>query len=172
MITSSLRRAVCSHPSPHSISRPSTPSIAASFSSRSHQRRQSSSKPPIPPNDDAADVTNPSVKTVGAPRPKDGSSQKRPGAESRLSRRKVPRDRNEHVADGHDEWAIDLPSVPSTQHLDPKGQLLALNILMSYLTRSTRNLRGILLLQPSAYVGNFLCASYSSRRSLPIHLYT
>ena len=171
MITSSLRRAVRSHPSPQSISRPSTPSVAASFSSRSHQRRQSSSKPPIPPNDGAANVTNPSVKTVGTPRPKDGSSQKRPGAESRLSRRKIQRDRNELVADGKDEWAIDLPSVPSTQHLDPKGKVHALIILLS-LTRSTRNLCGILLLQPSAHVGNLLCASSRSRRGLPIHLYT
>jgi hypothetical protein len=121
MITSSLRRAVRSHPSPQTISRPSTPSIAASFSSRSHQRRHSSSKPPVPPNDGPTNVTNPSVKTVGTPRSKVGTGEKRAGAESRLSRRKIPRDRTEHAADGKDEWAVKLPSVPSTQHLDPKG---------------------------------------------------
>jgi hypothetical protein len=171
MITSSLRRAVRSHPSPQSISRPSTPSIAASFSSRSHQRRQSSSKPPVPPNDGAANVPNPSVKTVGTPRPKDGS-QKQPGAESRLSRRKIPRDRNEHATDGKDEWALDLPSVPSTQHLDPKGNgpsTLHLKVLSD---KSLRNLCGIFLLQSPTHVGNFICSSFSSRRSLPVHIYT
>ena len=121
MIASSLRRAVRSHTSPQSISRPTTPSIAASLSSPSHQRRQSSSKPPIPPNDGPANITNPAVKTVGTPRSKDGAGQKRAGAESRLSRRKIPRDRSEHAPEGKDEWAINLPSVPSTQHLDPKG---------------------------------------------------
>ena len=121
MIASSLRRAVRSHTSPQSISRPTTPSIAASLSSPSHQRRQSSSKPPIPPNDGPANITNPAVKTVGTPRSKDAAGQKRAGAESRLSRRKIPRDRSEHAPEGKDEWAINLPSVPSTQHLDPKG---------------------------------------------------
>lgn len=121
MITSSLRRAVRSHPSPSFLSRPATPSIAASFSSQSHQRRHSSSKPPVPPNDGPASVTNPSVKAVGTPRSKDSPTEKRSGAESRLSRRKIPRDRNEQAAGGNDEWTINLPSVPSTQHLDPKG---------------------------------------------------
>lgn len=122
----SLRRAVRSPNSPQSVPRPTTPSIAASFSSRSHQRRQSSSKPPVPPNDGPANVANPSVKTVGTPRAKDATGQKRSGAESRLSRRKVPRARSEHPADSKDEWAINLPSVPSTQHLDPKGSDLCI----------------------------------------------
>lgn len=121
MITSSLRRALRSHPAPPSVSRPTTPSIAASLSSQSHQRRQSSSKPPAPPNDGPTSVTNPSVKTVGTPKSKDGTSGKRSGAESRLSRRKIPRERNEQGEDGRDEWTVNLPSVPSTQHVDPKG---------------------------------------------------
>jgi hypothetical protein len=121
MITSSLRGAARSRPSPQSISWPSTPSTAASFSSRSHQRRQSSSKPPVPPNDGPTNVANPSVKAVGTPRSKDGPGDKRPGTESRLSRRRIPRDKSEHAQGGKDEWATNLPSVPSTQHLDPKG---------------------------------------------------
>ncbi|KAF7503577.1 hypothetical protein GJ744_003605 [Endocarpon pusillum] len=125
MITSSLRRAVRSPNSPQSVSRPTTLSIAASFSSRSHQRRQSSSKPPIPPNDGPANVANPSVKTVATPRAKDATGHKRSGAESRLSRRKIPRARSEHAVDSKDEWAINLPSVPSTQHLDPKDVFVA-----------------------------------------------
>lgn len=125
MITSTLRRVVRSHPSPQSISRPTTPSIAASFSSQSHQRRQSSSKPPVPPNNGPANLANPSVKTVGTPRSKGGTGEKRSSAESRLSRRRIARDRSDDVADGKDEWAIDLPSVPSTQHLDPKDIYVA-----------------------------------------------
>jgi hypothetical protein len=61
------------------------------------------------------------VKTVGTPRTKENTGEKKAGAESRLSRRKIPREKNEHAADGKDEWSMDLPSVPSTQHLDPKG---------------------------------------------------
>ncbi len=126
MITSSLRRAVRSPHSPQSVSRPTTPSIAASFSSRSHQRRQSSSKPPVPPNDGPANIANPSVKTVGTPRAKDATGQKRSGAESRLSKRKLSRDKSEHAVEDKDEWAANLPSVPSTQHLDPKGSDLCI----------------------------------------------
>jgi hypothetical protein len=148
MITSSLRRAVRSHPPPQSISRPTTPSIAASFSSQSHQRRQSSSKPPIPPNDGPANVANPSPKTVGAPRSKDGTGEKRSGAESRLSRRKIPRDRSEYAADGKDEWAVNLPSVPSTQHLDPKGSNRCFSKLNFLSNVCLRYFCRILFLQP------------------------
>ena len=160
MITSSLRRAVRSPNSPHSVSRPTTPSIAAPFSSRSHQRRQSSSKPPVPPNDGPANVANPSVKTVGTPRAKDATGQKRSGAESRLSRRKVPRARSEHPADSKDEWAINLPSVPSTQHLDPKGSDLCTLDFIS-LTNTTCQMSSSHLsspiTDPSLLLPRFLC---------------
>jgi hypothetical protein len=123
MIKSSLRRGVCSHSPAQSISRPL--SVVASFSCLSHQRRQSSSKPPTPPNDGPANVPSSSVKTVGTPRSKDATTiEKRPGSESRLSRRKTSRDKTEHPAIGKEQWAISLPTAPSTQHLDPKGESL------------------------------------------------
>lgn len=130
MITSTLRRAARSCSSAHSIPpRPSTPSaIAASLSCHSHQRRQSSSKPPVPPNDGSANITAPAVKTVGTPRSKE-AGEKRPGAESRLSKRKLARDKAEKALDAKDEWATNLPSVPSTQHLDPRGKQLPSNVV-------------------------------------------
>jgi len=122
MIKTSLRHASRSCPSCQCLSpRPSIPaSIAAPFSSRSHQRRQSSSKPPIPPNDGTPSISPASVKTVGAPRTKE-PSDKRASADARASRRKISREKAETKPDVRDEWTVSLPSVPSTQHLDPKG---------------------------------------------------
>lgn len=101
----------------------STPSIAATFSTRSHQRRNSSSKPPVPPNNGSPPIPTDSVKQVGAPR-----SDKRPGTDSRLSKRKVAKgDKTEPTKqkdDNYNEWTRSLPSVPSTQHLNQKGRHL------------------------------------------------
>ena len=60
-----------------------------------------------------------SVKAVGGPRTKE-AVDKRPGAESRLSKRKVSRDKQME----QDEWTRYLPSVPSTHHLSEKGRYL------------------------------------------------
>ena len=95
--------------------------ITASFTTRSHQRRNSSSKPPIPPNNGHPPIAAASVKQVGAPR----STDKRPGAESRLSKRRPTKtekvEASKQKEEFDNEWTRSLPSVPSTQHLNPKG---------------------------------------------------
>lgn len=99
----------------------SSKSVAA-FSTRCHQRRHSSSKPPVPPNNGSPPIPEDSVKQVGTPR----SNDKRTGAESRQSKRKVAKSektepgKQVQEAKGN-EWTLQLPSVPSTQHLNPKG---------------------------------------------------
>ena len=138
MLKSSLRHAARSRPSSHSVPpRPpfSTP-IAASFSSRSHQCRHSSSKPPIPPNDGTSNIPASSVKTVGTPRPKD-ANEKRSSADLRISKRKVAREKAEGREEERDEWTMNLPTVPSTQHLDPKGSSPPCNLppYIHFLTR-------------------------------------
>lgn len=131
MFNSSLRRALGPRPNPALSVRPaptaSHGSITASFSTRSHQRRYSSSKPPIPPNNGSHSIPAASVKQVGAPR----SSDKRPGTDSRLSKRKVTKgdkdkveaakQREKDIQDYSNEWTRSLPSVPATQHLNSKG---------------------------------------------------
>lgn len=137
MFQSSLRHAARSCPptrsaSPHpSLSVP----IVASFSSRSHQRRHSSSKPPIPPNDGPASFAT-SVKTVGTPRAKD-ASEKRSSADVRISKRKVAREKADVKSESKDDRKMNLPSVPSTQHLDPKGiSEMAVLYRLSWLIRA------------------------------------
>ena len=117
MFNTSLRRVArtCSNASP-APSRPTTPTIA-SFTSHAHQRRHSSSKPPVPPNNGSSAIPPASVKQVGAPR----SDTKRSGAESRLSKRKVSKDKLDAKQVPQDDWTSKLPSVPSLQHLNPKG---------------------------------------------------
>lgn len=128
MFNSSLRRVARTCPCTSLSVRP-TPSssqatIAATFTTRSHQRRNSSSKPPTPPNNGAPPIPTTSVKQVGAPR-----SDKRPGAESRLSKRKVAKGEKAEPAkqkdDQYNEWTRSLPSVPPTHHLIPKGTSIA-----------------------------------------------
>jgi len=126
MFSSSLRRVAQSCPNATISARPTSShgSIAAfTTRSRSHQRRNSSSKPPIPPNNGSPPIPTASVKQVGAPR-----SDKRLGAESRLSKRKVTKSEKAEAAKHHDEyfneWTRTLPSVPSTQHLNPKGKAI------------------------------------------------
>jgi len=133
MFNTSLRRVARSCPNATlSPRRPSTPSpgsaVTATFATHSHQRRNSSSKPPIPPNNGHPPIPTGSVKQVGAPR---SSTDKRPGAESRLAKRKTTKGekvevktvaKKEDVQLYSNEWTRSLPSVPSTQHLNPKGK--------------------------------------------------
>lgn len=126
MFHTSLRRVARTCPNATLPIRPSPvpthTAITSSFSTRSHQRRHSSSKPPIPPNNGAPPIPSSHVKQVGTPR----ATEKRAGTESRLSKRKAQKqERTEGLKqeDGHyNEWARTLPSVPSTQHLNPKGE--------------------------------------------------
>lgn len=117
MFNTSLRRVArnCSNGSAVP-SRPTTPSIA-SFTSHAHQRRHSSSKPPVPPNNGSSAIPAASVKQVGTPR----SETKRPGSESRLSKKRSSKEKFDAKQEAQDDWTAKLPSVPSLQHLNPKG---------------------------------------------------
>ncbi|KAI1614937.1 hypothetical protein EDD37DRAFT_402177 [Exophiala viscosa] len=121
MFNTSLRRVArtCSNASP-APSRPTTPTIA-SFTSHAHQRRHSSSKPPVPPNNGSSAIPPASVKQVGAPR----SDTKRSGAESRLSKRRVSKDKLDAKQVPQDDWTSKMPSVPSLQHLNLKDIYVA-----------------------------------------------
>ncbi len=119
MFNSSFRRVARTCSSGSTVpSRPTQPSIAT-FSSHAHQRRHSSSKPPSPPNNGSSAIPAASVKQVGAPR----SDTKRPGAESRLSKKRSSKDKLDAKQESQDDWTSKLPSVPSLQHLNPKGSL-------------------------------------------------
>ena len=107
MLNRSLRRVVQNCPVTASI--PPISQTPARLALRTHQRRHSSSKPPVPPNNGSQSISA-SVKTVG-------TAEKRPAATPRPSRRKTAKDKPEA-----DEWTRHLPSVPSTQHLSEKGK--------------------------------------------------
>ncbi|EXJ93766.1 hypothetical protein A1O1_02159 [Capronia coronata CBS 617.96] len=121
MFNSSLRRVArtCSHASP-GPSRSTTQSVA-SFTSHAHQRRHSSSKPPVPPNNGSSAIPAASVKQVGAPR----SDTKRPAAEARSSKKRSSKDKLETKQEAQADWTSKLPSVPSLQHLNPKDVYVA-----------------------------------------------
>src|SRR6266480_239372 len=132
MLKSSLRhvaRRSSAHPTQ---ARPSlSPPTTAAFSSRSHQRRHSSSKPPVPPNDGARNIPASSVKAVGTPRAKEVSAerpsvtgQNQASTDVRLPKRKVARQKTSNGQDRGNQWTKDIPSVPSTQHLSIDGTLL------------------------------------------------
>ena len=128
MLKSSLRhvaRSSSTHPAP---ARPPLSSpITASFSSRSHQRRHSSSKPPVPPNDGARNIPASSVKAVGTPRSKEAGAEQSSAAEQssptdvRIAKRKTARQKNNNGQDAGSQWTKNMPSVPSTQHLSVDG---------------------------------------------------
>ncbi len=68
-----------------------------------------------------------SVKTVGTPRSKQPVGEQSPTADGRIQRKKVARQKADAKDDAENEWTKNLPSVPSTQHLDPKGMFVAQN---------------------------------------------
>ena len=116
MLNTSLRRAARTCPHGTLPARPTTPSIA-SFTSKAHQRRHSSSKPPVPPNNGSPAIPASAVKQVGGPK----AESKKPASEARLSKRKVTKSEVKEV-EPQDNWASVLPSVPSLHHLNPKGE--------------------------------------------------
>jgi hypothetical protein len=132
MLKSSLRHVARSSSAHPAQTRPSlSPPITASFSSRSHQRRHSSSKPPIPPNDGARNIPASSVKTVGTPREKEAPAEQSPVTEQeqastdvRIPKRKVTRQKTSSGQDRGNQWTRSMPSVPSTQHLSVDGTSL------------------------------------------------
>ena len=125
MFSSSVRRAARTPTVPFPVvPRPTLASASSTSSSsgytRTHQRRYSSSKPPVPPNDgsrgiDASSQTpgkgvNPSAKEGAEKR--EGKASKRKGKDG---------SGNGSVKSKHAAF-VDLPSVPSTQHVHPNGQ--------------------------------------------------
>lgn len=128
MLKSSLRHAGRSSSTYVAPARPPLSStITASFSSRTHQRRHSSSKPPIPPNDGTRNMPASSVKTVGTPRAKESTRGQSPRTQQastsdvRIPKRKVARQKANSGQDGSNQWTKNMPSVPSTQHLSLDG---------------------------------------------------
>ena len=84
-----------------------------------HQRRQSSSKTSSPPNDDSRPIAAPSEAKVKATTVGKGVVSKPPAPRPRRQRSKEVV--SETIGEPNDTWALQLPSVPSTQHLHPHG---------------------------------------------------
>lgn len=161
MFNTSLRRVARNCSNGAAVpSRPTTPSMA-SFTSHAHQRRHSSSKPPVPPNNGSSAIPAASVKQVGTPR----SETKRPGSESRLSKKRSSKEKFDAKQEVQDDWTSKLPSVPSLQHLNPKGmeQIFKLS-KSSQLTEAIRYLRSLLLFDSSAAIDHRPGASRNERR--------
>jgi hypothetical protein len=169
MLNTSLRR-VARHCLNSTLpSRPATPTpITVSFSPHTHQRRQSSSKRPVPPSSNDSSIPAAQVKTVStknkaeiqakgiseAHEVKDAETsgtidvtKKRPGIESRLSHRRENRSKK----DFSNEWLLNVPSVAPTNHLKREGlQLDSLPSPTQYL-QTPRRPRSILLLNSPPY---------------------
>ncbi|EEP79712.1 predicted protein [Uncinocarpus reesii 1704] len=92
--------------------RPSTIALASSATNlaapRTHHRRYSSSKPPVPPSDGSRGIDAPSQAPA-----KSVSPTKKEDAEKRTKRRAKE-------SKSKPETSLNLPSVPSTQHLHPQ----------------------------------------------------
>ena len=105
------------------LARTSQTLIASSPSrspARIHQRKHSSSKTSSPPKDEARAIATPSESPATDPKSTpEENVEKRLG--TRVSRRKSKVGITEIFTKKSDETALSLPSVPSTQHLQPHG---------------------------------------------------
>lgn len=128
MITSSVRRAAL----PSTASLPSRAVLLAVSSSSPapgptsgnppyrHQRRYSSSKPPVPPSDGSRGIDPPTqtpAKSVSSGPSSKKDVEKREG---RSSKKRAGKDGE--TAKSKQANSLKLPSVPSTQHLHPHGK--------------------------------------------------
>lgn len=135
MLASSLLRAARQTARPIAgVSLPFTPAAAASSNgllatvARQAQRRYSSSKPPVPPSDGSKRIdasapakgVNPSGKASGDKREGKAAKRKGNGRQSAKS--------------SQDAAFLNLPSVPSTQHLQPHGRYTHFSILDSFMS--------------------------------------
>lgn len=119
MFKSCLRQATARPTSSSLPTRSTAPSIA-SFNTRAHQRRHSSSsKPPVPPNNGSPTIPT-DVKQVATR--SDAKSEGKKAASDRLSKRKAAAAAKAEVQEAQDNWTSSLPSVPSLHHLSPKGK--------------------------------------------------
>lgn len=121
MLSTSLRRAAWAHIVPVSgITRPSGRNLAARAGRwrRVHQRRySSSSKPPVPPSDGSRRMdTSAPAKEVNSSGER-GKTARRRGKDGN-SRNGSSKSNQQHTAFSK------LPSVPSTQHQEPRGKWL------------------------------------------------
>lgn len=91
--------------------------LLATATRRQAQRRYSSSKPPVPPSDGSRGIDTSQTAAKGV----NPSGQKRDGKSSR----RKGRDNGRHGSAKSSENTafLNLPSVPSTQHRQPHGQL-------------------------------------------------
>ncbi|EER43755.1 DUF1713 domain-containing protein [Histoplasma capsulatum var. duboisii H88] len=97
--------------------RPST-AVGRLSRSRSHQRRYSSSKPPVPPSDGSRgiDTSSQSPTKSVSPSNKEGAEKR----EGKPAKRRGGKDSsNVSTKSKTNEPFLNLPSVPSTQHLHP-----------------------------------------------------
>lgn len=127
MLTTSLRSAVrasaVSLPSvnPTAGAAIAVPKLLETASNGLHQRRYSSSKPPVPPNDGSRPIDTSSQAPAKGVSPtgqkRDGKTAKRRAKESR---------RNGSGKSSQSSAFLNLPSVPSTQHLQPQGLWICL----------------------------------------------
>ncbi|KKZ62764.1 hypothetical protein EMCG_02874 [[Emmonsia] crescens] len=106
-------------PSP---ARPSTAVIVAASSclasTRSHQRRYSSSKPPVPPSDGSRGIDPSSQSPAKSVSPSNKENAEK--REGKAAKRRGGKDSsNVSAKSKHNEPFLNLPSVPSTQHLHP-----------------------------------------------------
>jgi hypothetical protein len=106
------------------VSRYTTPTITTSSSvlkvstyRRVHQRRYSSSKPPVPPNDGSRPIDTSSQTPTKSVSPTNGKQ------ENKNSKRRGKDHKRQGVAKSTNQryGLPNLPSVPSTQHLQPEG---------------------------------------------------
>lgn len=99
----------------------STPSIAtAPLSSCTHQRRHSSSKRPVPPNNGSPEVPT-DVKEVS---PSATKTESKDVTKERPSRKKAATAlKAAEAGEAQNNWTSSMPRVPSLHHLSPKGKL-------------------------------------------------
>ncbi|EDN08494.1 predicted protein [Histoplasma mississippiense (nom. inval.)] len=105
---------------------PARPSAAVGRLSRSssHQRRYSSSKPPVPPSDGSRgiDTSSQSPTKSVSPSNKEGAEKR----EGKPAKRRGGKDSsNVSTKSKNNEPFLNLPSVPSTQHLHPHGNAIS-----------------------------------------------
>lgn len=122
MLTTSLRNAVrtsavsLASVNPAASAAVAVPKLLETASHGLHQRRYSSSKPPVPPNDGSRPIDTSSQTPAKGVSPtgqkRDGKAAKRRAKESR---------RSGSGKSSQSSAFLNLPSVPSTQHLQPQG---------------------------------------------------